>query len=497
MMVNNKRYLKSFCCIWFYLLQLSVVVRPYDILWEQDQKDSVYSSVGIVGNPSLQSSRDEGEDNIHFAAATWDSGYNIMEVFSPQSKNATANWEYKPSTPTSSLAVATSRHIDFKSSGPVNLVVANFFRGIMNSCVLLGFNSDSVDANPIWQYNVPGNCSVNLALEGDSQPTLKFSDDGSTVVFAVSIFDPINETNTPQLHCIDGQNGSLNFVYELINEEPGTNSVSLSRDGSRIAYGNGLIVYVLEKSTGHLLTKPLVRQVVSDVHICPMGVFLLYAINQGSVVRRFNETSKEFEVTPYQPKTPPGEPNSWIAVSHSTSVNGEGKSPSGCLCAVGWMGLGANQGIAKLEVFSMLTGEIFVEWTSTNKGMGYENFPIVAMHLGYVALGTWGNSNPANEANIFLFHTDTGNTTVMEYSSKGSIMAIDMIYAPYSLPPLVTARKSPHINDAKIKYDNPSESQAYVYLIAAGKLTHANIPSIGGQCTAFKIPVTARPPPPL
>ena len=158
MMVNNKRYLQTFCCVWFYLLQLSVVVRPYDVLWEQNQKDALYSSVGIIGKPSLQS-------NIHFAAATWDSGYNVMEVFSPQSKNATANWEYKPNTPTSSLAVATSRHIDFNSSGPVSLVVANYFQGIMNSCILLGFSSDSVGANPIWQYNVPGNCSVNLELE--------------------------------------------------------------------------------------------------------------------------------------------------------------------------------------------------------------------------------------------------------------------------------------------------------------------------------------------
>ena len=104
----------------------------------------------------------------------------------------------------------------------------------------------------------------------------------------------------------------------------------------------------------------------------------------------------------------------------STSVNGEGKSSSGCLAAVGWLGLGQNQGVAKLEVFSMLTGEIFIEWSS-KKGMGFENFPVMAMHLGYTALGTWGNSNPENGGNnIFLFHTDFGNQTLMIKSRRSA-----------------------------------------------------------------------------
>ena len=473
------------------------------IIWEQNLNNSLYSSVGIIGSPSSLN-RLQDDDEIRFAAATWLNNPKMMEVFSTQSKNATADWSYQPPDipPSSTLAVTTSRHIDYNSAGQVDVVVAN---EVEKHCFLLGFNSKNGNAKPIWRYNVPGNCSVDLTLEGDSKATVKFSDDGSTVVFAVLIFDPVTQQIRPQLHCIEGQTGVVKFVHELKNEQPGTNSVSLSRDGAHIAYSNGLTVYVLEKATGTLRTKPLVREIVSDVHICPMGIFLLYAINQGSVIRRWNESSKEFEITPYQPKTPPGDPNSWIAVSHSTSVNGEGKSSSGCLAAVGWLGLGQNQGVAKLEVFSMLTGEIFIEWSS-KKGMGFENFPVMAMHLGYTALGTWGNSNPENGANnIFLFHTDFGNQTLMEYNSKGSIMAIDMMYTPYSLPPLPQVSNNSNLiaSQRKTNTNHSShnrkgeEEEAFVYLIAAGKFEHATVQGKGGQCIAFRVPVKFRPPPPL
>ena len=135
----------------------------------------------------------------------------------------------------------------------------------------------------------------------------------------------------------------------------------------------------------------------------------------------------------------------------------------------------------------MLTGQVFVEWTST-KGAGNQNFPVMAMHLGYTALATWGNDNLADEPNIMLFHTDTGNATVMEYTAKGSVMAIDMVYTPYALPPLQA--------DDQTGNDR-SAASADVYLVAAAKLEHASIPGIGGRCLAFKIPVQVRPPPPL
>ena len=167
--------------------------------------------------------------------------------------------------------------------------------------------------------------------------------------------------------------------------------------------------------------------------------------------------------TPFQPKTPAGAPNTWIAVSHATSVNGEGKNPAGCLAAVGWLGMGLNQGIAKLEVFSMLTGQVYVSWTSNNGG-SLENFPVMAMHLGYTALGLWGNRAAATQPNIYLFHIDSGNEPVAEYSSTGSVMAIDLVYAPYALPPL-NGRHQLAKNDQEAK----------VFLIAAGKLEHATV----------------------
>ena len=462
-----------------------VQVNPF---WEQTLAASMYSSVGIIGLPTLKNEMAGTGKNVRFAAASWLKAPKLVEVFSSDSRNGTVDWSYEPESfkdTTSTLAVATARHIDLNRSGPVDMVVANHFQDEQgqNACFLLGFSSTNSAAKHLWRYNVTGNCSVDLILEGDSKPTLKLSDDGSTVVFAVTISDPKTQTDVPELHCINGQTGALMFVFRLDNERPGTNSVSMSRGGDHIAYSNGLVVYVLEKSTGTLRTKPLVRQMVSDVHICPMGVYLLYAVNDGSVVRRWNATTTKFEITPFQAKTPPGPPNSWIAVSHTTSVNGEGKNPGGCIAAIGWLGMGVNQGVAKLDIFSMLTGKVFVSWTS-KKGNGLENFPVMAMHLGYTAMGTWGNSIHVSEPNLFLFHISS-DKPVMEYVSQGSVMAVDLIYAPYALPPSNGQRGQSSTKD-----------QATVFLIAAGKREHATEPGRGGQCMAFNISVKSRPPPP-
>ena len=478
-------YLKCSLLVTLFNKVSGVKANPF---WEQTLDASMYSSVGVIGLPSLTNEGEGTGADVRFAAASWLDAPKLVEVFSSDSTNGTVDWSYEPEsfkdTP-STLAVATARHIDLNRSGLVDMVVANHFQDGQGekACFLLGFSSTISAAKHLWRYNVTGNCSVDLILEGDSKPTLKLSDDGSTVVFAVAVFDPKTQTDVPELHCINGQTGALIFVFRLDNERPGTSSVSMSRGGDHIAYSNGLVVYVLEKSTGTLRTKPLVRQMVSDVHICPMGVYLLYAVNDGSVVRRWNATTEQFEITPFQVKTPSGAPNSWIAVSHTTSVNGEGKNPGGCIAAVGWLGMGDNQGVAKVDIFSMITGKVFVSWTS-KKGNGLENFPVMAMHLGYIAVATWGNSFHASEPNLLLFHISS-DKPVMEYILHGSVMAVDLIYSPYALPPSNGQSGQSSTND-----------QATVFLIAAGKQEHATVAGRGGRCMAFHIPVKSRPPPP-
>ena len=81
----------------------------------------------------------------------------------------------------------------------------------------------AVTAPHSWMYTVPGDCAVDLTLEGDSEPALAISDDGSTVAFAVSI------GSTPQLHCVNGQTGTPKFVFHVQDEKPSDTSVSLSR----------------------------------------------------------------------------------------------------------------------------------------------------------------------------------------------------------------------------------------------------------------------------
>ena len=430
------------------------------LTWEQTLRSTMYSNVGIAGNPR--------KETVRFAVSTWLNDPKQVEVFASDSTNSTTSWTYEPSklqNTESTLAVTTSRHIDKTSAGAIDLVVAHRFqKQNVSTCFLVGFSSNY--PKPAWQYSLKGSCAVDLSLEGDSKPTIAMSDDGSTAVFAVSV------DNLPQLHCVDAQTGAQKFVYSLYDQKPGTNSVSLSRDGSRIAYSNGLVVYVIDGSTGTLLTHPIVRQMPSDVHICPMGIFLLYAVNKGSTIQRWNATAQKFQVTPYQPKTPPdGPPNSWIAVSHRTSVNGGGGSPAGCLAAIGWLGMGSNQGVAKVVVMSMINGKVYVDWTS-NKGAGYENFPVMAMHLGYTVLGLWGNGNSASPT-ILLFHNDLGNSTLMEYVSSGSVMAVDIVYTPFDAPSLLSTVTSS------------------VHIIAGSKLEHATIPGIGGQCLVFQVPVNS------
>ena len=451
--------------------------------WEQTIPTSMFSSVGVFG-------RVDGESPVtRFAAATWLHDPKMVEVLTDSGSRNLTNlaWTYRPAglagTP-STLAVATARHIDQSSAGLIDLVVAHRFQPNNTSgsaCYLLGFASGG-NGTHAWMYEVPGDCTVDLTLEGDSEPALAISDDGSTVAFAVAI------GSIPQLHCVDGQTGMPKFVFHVQNQKPSATSVSLSRDGERIAYGNGLKVYVLDTSKGQLLTGPLTRQIVSDVHICPMGIFLLYAVNEGSAIRRWNAAAGEFQLTPHQPETPSGGmPNSWVAVSHSTSVNGGGSNPAGFLAAIGWLGLGSHQGVAKLTVMSMLSGHVFVEWTSSSKGAGYENFPVMAMHRGFTALGLWGNTNPASGApNVLLFHSDSGNSTVMEYAAKGSVMAIDIVYVPPH--ELLPTKETAPVGGRRTR-----DALAAVYLIAAAKLEHANVVGKGGQCVAFRVPVKARP----
>ena len=66
----------------------------------------------------------------------------------------------------------------------------------------------------------------------------------------------------------------------------------------------------------------------------------------------------------------------------------------------------------------------------------------------------------------------------MEYSTKGSVMAIDLMYEPHAPPPAraIAAGCEEHA----------------VYLIAAAKLEHANVPGKGGECLTFRVPVKAR-----
>ena len=93
--------------------------------------DSMFSSVGVIGSPSLSNGVETDAGNVRFADASWLNVPKLVEVFAPNSLNGTVDWSYEPDsfkdTP-STLAVATARHIDLNSSGFVDLVVANHFQ---------------------------------------------------------------------------------------------------------------------------------------------------------------------------------------------------------------------------------------------------------------------------------------------------------------------------------------------------------------------------------
>ena len=47
------------------------------------------------------------------------------------------------------------------------------------------------------------------------------SDDGSTVIFAVTVYSVEGESNIPELHCIDGQIENAIFVFQPENKQSG------------------------------------------------------------------------------------------------------------------------------------------------------------------------------------------------------------------------------------------------------------------------------------
>jgi len=316
------------------------------------------------------------------------------------------------------VAVATARHIDAAAVGPVDVIVGAWTGRDNQTCVLAGFVSTQASGpapTPRWTWRLPG-CALDL-VSGDVDRLFDISDDGSTVAMGVVAAPPGGGGGAavPQLIWLDAQTGARGGAYSPPAAAPGLMSVSLARDGARLAWVLGTSVYVVDRATGALVGgAPVNRTWQSTAIICPMGHFLAFGTAAGATVLAWNGTA--FAPHTLLPGTLP-DGTAWQAETLAISVNGGPTGgPDGCLISVGWSNRqdGATQ--AWLSVTSLLTGKLYINWRTDVSNKALQDVPSVAVHMGYTALATWGDgSGPGTPGQlryptVLLFHITEGSS---------------------------------------------------------------------------------------
>jgi hypothetical protein len=117
------------------------------------------------------------------------------------------------------------------------------------------------------------------------------------------------------------------------------------------------------------------------------SVFVIYATSNGTTILKWTMPAGTYGPSAVQF---PAYGAGWAATSYAISVNG-GPPPAkdGCLVVVGWAAVGGPPSW-RLTVMSLLTAQIYVDYTATAPAWSGQTAPVVATHLGYtaVAVGT-------------------------------------------------------------------------------------------------------------
>jgi len=291
---------------------------------------------------------------------------------------------------------------------------------------------------------------------------IAISDDGSTIGIAVAsnTSSPKNHAApTSQFHILNAQAGKVMAIYDLgTNVAVSEMSVSITRDGSLIAFTNTPVVYVLT-SAGKLHTPAMTMPNSAPVQICPLGIYLTTG-DDNAQIYRWNTTSLAYDS--WQEIAVTG----WYFWTSVMSMNGGG--PNDCMAAFGYSNLDVTQ--LRVDVYLMYTGQLYMSWVSPLNVAG-QTMPTLSFHMNYLGVASWGDEN-GGVPQILLFDvtSTTSSTPIFTYQTPGSMFAIEIEVANAAFPPMAVNASTDTIN-----------------LIACGKHVHASSFGNGGDAFAFQL----------
>ena len=162
---------------------------------------------------------------------------------------------------------------------------------------------------------------------------------------------------------------------------------------------------------------------------------------------------------------------------------------SGCVVALGWMRGDGLQ--AAVTVHSMLTQKQFVTWMSPVSVKGQTPPLALAFDLGYLVVGTWGSAT-GNVPTVVVFSitSATASVPLLQYTTQGSVFAVDLVVDPYKMPPLSLSREGLG-GGRQLAQGCDGGNVDVVYVSAVGKAVQANTRGDGGEAVMFRLEVPA------
>jgi len=206
-----------------------------------------------------------------------------------------------------------------------------------------------------------------------------------------------------------------------------------------------------------------------------MGTYLTYGFTSAIISKWNNVTGVYDKIAQYD-----GQGN-WTLVHSTSSMNGGGTQPDGCLVAFGWADYTFQQ--VKVEVYSMITLKQYWQWIS-DKDISDQTLPNLSFHMNYLGVVTWGDHN-SRTPTIFLFNLLSG-VPIFNFTSPGSMFEIGVVVNNAPIPNLAD-----YVETEKAWEDKPNMADPdQVFLVAAGKAMPASEMGNGGDMYVFNLNFT-------
>lgn len=301
---------------------------------------------------------------------------------------------------------------------------------------------------PLWTYRL-ASCFTFL---GSGSSLLEVSDDGSVVAMLVAINKTGSAQLEVQLHVLDAATGAAVGSYATPAGPKGAylRSLSVSADGSVVAFVNQQHIYVFNTTAGALMTAPIPNPGVSPAVLCPLGHFLAFGGEEIEVLA--------WNGSAYAPHITVAGPPGFEVEAIDISVNGGWDSPDGCLLGAAWLSPQPFLSAA-VSLTSLLNGTALWTWRSPANAALQASPTALASDGPYFAYSAWGDGGNSSQPSVALFHVSSPEP-VATFASPGSMNDVDVVALPGS-----------------------------VVVAAAGKHVHANVRGTGGDLYTFEVAV--------